>query len=98
MTGKKLSQKQHKQSLLTLEIVFGQVIRDHRKRKGLTQIDLEGEDRMERSYISRIERGQVQVCLRGIVHLAERLEMTPAELMDEVMNTYNSESTKITSR
>jgi transcriptional regulator with XRE-family HTH domain len=88
MAGRKASSKQHEQRVLTLEMAFGQVIKDHRIRRGLTQIDLEGEDRMERSYISRIERGQVQVCLRGIIHLAARLDMTPAELIEEVMNRH----------
>lgn len=68
----------------TPEKVFGQVIKERRLRLGLTQLDLEGEDGLERSYISRLETGQYQVCLRGILHLARMLDTTSAELMDEV--------------
>jgi len=60
----------NKQNNVSPEVLFGNIIRQHRIQQGLTQSDLEGEDRLERSYISRLEAGQYQVCLRGILHLA----------------------------
>ena len=69
---------------MTPEDAFGRVIRERRLALGLTQSDLEGEDGLERSYISRLEAGQYQVCLRGILHLAKVLDMSSAELMEEV--------------
>ncbi|MBL7989673.1 MAG: helix-turn-helix transcriptional regulator [Chlorobi bacterium] len=66
------------------EVAFGLVLRQLRLERGLTQADLEGDDIMERSYISRVESGRTQICLRGILHLAEKLQLTPAELMAAV--------------
>lgn len=52
---------------------------------GLTQADLEDDDTMDHSYISRLERGERQVCLRGIISIAGKLKMQPDELLAEVM-------------
>lgn len=65
-------------------MAFAQVLRERRKALGLTQTDLEGEDIMDASYISKLELGKSQVCLDGFLYLAERLEMKPSELMREV--------------
>lgn len=69
---------------LTPEDAFGRVLRERRLVLGLTQADLESEGGLERSYISRLEAGRYQVCLRGILHLARALQMTPSQLMREV--------------
>lgn len=70
---------------LSPEDAFGRVIRERRLELGLTQSDLEGNgDGLERSYISRLESGKYQVCLRGILFLARALGMTSAELMRQV--------------
>lgn len=69
---------------LTPEEAFGRVIRERRMRLGLFQIDLEADDMFDRSYISKLENGQRQITLRGIIHLAERLQTTPAELLSEM--------------
>ena len=70
---------------LTPELAFAQVLRSKRIELGLTQFDLEDDEQFDRSYISKLELGKVQVCLKGIIHLARKLHMTPGELMDEVM-------------
>jgi len=69
---------------LTPEDAFGRVIRERRLQLGLTQADLE-DDGMERSYISRLEAGKNQVCLRGILTLASKLQIEPDELLKEVV-------------
>lgn len=69
---------------LTPELAFAQVLRERRKALGLTQQDLE-EDGVAQSYISKLELGKRQVCLRNFIHIAEMLETTPVELMDAVM-------------
>lgn len=69
---------------LTPEDAFGRVLRERRLALGLTQADLESEGGLERSYISRLEAGRYQVCLRGILNLARALQMTPSQLMREV--------------
>jgi transcriptional regulator with XRE-family HTH domain len=74
-TGKKLSP----------ELAFAVVLRERRMALGLTQADLEDDDSMDHSYISRLERGERQVCLRGLISIAGKLQMRPEELLSEVM-------------
>ncbi len=79
---------------ITPEIAFAQILRSKRVELGLTQADLEDDDSMDRSYISKLELGKVQVCMRGIIHIAKKLNMTPGELMDEVMYLVEREKTR----
>lgn len=74
-------------SILSL-LAFAQVLRERRKALGLTQQDLE-EDGVAQSYISKLELGKRQVCLRNFIHIVEMLETTPVELMDAVMKRLN---------
>ena len=53
----------NKQNNVSPEVLFGNIIRQHRIQQGLTQADLEGEDGLERSYISRLGAGQYQVAM-----------------------------------
>lgn len=69
----------------TPEIAFAQILRTKRQALGLSQADLTGESEFDQAYISKLELGQRQVCIRGIIHLATKLQMSPGELMDEVM-------------
>jgi len=66
------------------QLAFAQVLRERRKALGLNQTDLEGEDLMDASYISKLELGKRTVGLDGFIYLAERLGMKPSELMREV--------------
>lgn len=74
----------NKEGKPTPEEAFAKVLKERRLALGLTQTDLEADDVMDRSYISKLELGKRQVCLRGILHLAEALRMSPGELMDAV--------------
>ena len=75
---------------LTPEIAFGLVLREKRMALGLTQADLEDDDTMDHSYISRLERGERQVCLRGIISIAGKLQMRPEELLADVLTRLES--------
>lgn len=66
------------------ERVFGEIVRERRITLGLTQSDLEAEDVLDQTHISRIEAGKTQICLRGILQIAEALETTPEDLMGEL--------------
>jgi transcriptional regulator with XRE-family HTH domain len=68
----------------TPEEAFAGVLKERRLALGLKQTDLEADDAMDRSYISKLELGKRQVCLRGILHLAAVLHMSPGELMEAV--------------
>lgn len=70
--------------MISPEAAFGRILRKRRKDLGLRQSDLEHHDFLDQSYISKLERGERQVCLRGILHLANVLQITPGELIDEV--------------
>lgn len=87
MSRRKNPDTEAQSAKLSPEDAFGRVIRQRRMQLGLTQADLEdpeGEG-LERSHISRLEAGKAEVGLRGILHLAERLQMGADELMAAVV-------------
>ena len=79
---------------LSPELAFALVLRERRAVLGLTQEDLEGEHTFDHSYISRLESGKRQVCLRGFLHLSSKLEMKPQDLMAEVAKKLEESPTK----
>ncbi|MCB0713123.1 MAG: helix-turn-helix transcriptional regulator [Ignavibacteriae bacterium] len=83
MPGKKTSSKAAQEQ--SADVIFGQIVREKRLALGLRLIDLQSEGGLDRSHIGKIEAGKVQVCLRGIIQIAQGLETTPGELMNEVM-------------
>ena len=60
---------------------FGQNLRAIRKLKGFSQERLAYESGIDRSYVGKIERGQVNVTIEKIYLLADCLECEPAELV-----------------
>ena len=66
---------------LSPEEAFGQALRNRRIALNLRQGDLEGDADLEQSYISRLERGEKQPCLRTIMLLEELLDMKPGTLI-----------------
>ncbi len=66
------------------ELAFAQVLRARRQKLGLTQMDLTGDTEFDQSYISKLELGRQQVCIRGLFHLAGKLRTEPEELIAEV--------------
>lgn len=69
---------------LTPELALAIIIRERRKELGLLQADLEGDADMDRSYISKLERGLQQPRLRAIIHLEKVLRFQPGELLKKV--------------
>ncbi len=63
---------------------FGQQIKTLRKARNLSQEDLAELCGLDRTYISGIERGIRNVSLRNIEVLAHALEVTLADLFEEV--------------
>jgi transcriptional regulator with XRE-family HTH domain len=78
MPGEATSKKLHPQQ------AFARILTERRKALGLTQTDLAEPGLVDRSYISKLEKGEYQPCLDVILHLAEVLDMTPGQLMDAV--------------
>lgn len=68
-----------------LETAFGDVVRDLRERKGLSQEELGFACGRHRTYVSLIERGRNSPSLRTIWLISIALEVDPAELLRQVV-------------
>ena len=65
-------------------LVMGQVIRDLRKEKKLSQEVLSGLAGIARSHLSMIENAAIHANIETIWKLAQALEVHPAELFTEI--------------
>lgn len=74
---------------MTLEAAFGQVIKQLRNEKRLSQEKLAFESSLDRSYISQIECGHRQPTLLTIFQLAKALQTPPAIIIDSAETLYN---------
>lgn len=75
---------------MTLEAAFGQIIRQLRKERGLSQERLAFESNLDRSFISQLECGVKQPSLVTIFQLARALQTSPARIMDAVETLYSA--------
>lgn len=66
----------------TLEQAFGQVIRELRLAKGLSQEELSFACHRHRTYVSLIERGKNSPSIRTVWMLAEALKVSPSEIVE----------------
>lgn len=64
-----------------LTIQFGQLVRKYRKEKNMSQEQLALLCNMDRSYLGRIERGEVNPTLEKIYELADKLHISPKDLL-----------------
>lgn len=60
---------------------FGENLREHRHRTGLSQEKLAARAGIDRTYLGGAERGERNVALVNIVRLAEALGAPPADLL-----------------
>jgi transcriptional regulator with XRE-family HTH domain len=65
----------------TLAMEFGHTMRKMRKFRGLSQDELALRAEIDRSYIGRIERAEVNITLDMLYKIAEVLECEPHELL-----------------
>jgi len=65
-------------------IAFGQAVRRARLALGMSQEMLAEEAEMHRTYIGSVERGERNVSLENIVHLARALDTTPSALLGNI--------------
>lgn len=66
-----------------LTIQFGQLVRKYRKEKNMSQEQLALLCNIDRSYLGRIERGEVNPTLEKIYELAASLNRNPKELLPD---------------
>ncbi|MCE6003104.1 MULTISPECIES: helix-turn-helix domain-containing protein [Acinetobacter] len=64
-----------------LTIQFGQLVRKYRKERNMSQEQLALLCNMDRSYLGRIERGEVNPTLEKIYELATSLDVCPEKLL-----------------
>lgn len=64
-----------------LTIQFGQLVRKYRKEKNMSQEQLALLCNMDRSYLGRIERGEVNLTLEKIYDLTRNLKVLPTQLL-----------------
>jgi len=65
--------------------VFGANVRRYRIAAGLSQEAVAVKMGVDRAYVSGMERGQQNVTLLTMWHLAEALNVRPAALLDETV-------------
>ncbi|MBF7695304.1 helix-turn-helix domain-containing protein [Acinetobacter rathckeae] len=66
-----------------LTIQFGQLVRKYRKEKSMSQEHLALLCNMDRSYLGRIERGEVNPTLEKLYELAKSLGVNVKDLLPE---------------
>ncbi|WP_370978582.1 helix-turn-helix domain-containing protein [Agaribacterium sp. ZY112] len=65
----------------SLDSQFGERVRSARKRRHVSQEELAGRAVIDRSYMSRIERGIVSVSLEKVYLIAQALDCDLSELL-----------------
>lgn len=64
--------------------LFGENVRRQRKRQGISQEDLAFAAGIDRSYMSRVERGIVRITLEKVYLIAKALGCEPGELLPSI--------------
>lgn len=63
---------------------IGMKIKDQRKKKGFTQVELAEKSNMSRSYVADIERDRYNPSVETLKTIADALGINPSELIDDV--------------
>lgn len=67
-----------------LTVSFGLKVREQRKLKKLSQERLALLCNIDRSYMGRIERGEVNLTLEKLYEIAKHLNISPTELLPKI--------------
>jgi len=67
-----------------ITIRFGRRLKDLRKKKGWTQVQMADALGIDRSYISDMENGKLNVCLPTMEVLAQGFEMSMSKLISKL--------------
>jgi Predicted transcriptional regulator with C-terminal CBS domains len=71
---------------LSIEVIFGQQLRKIREERKLSQEELALRSKLDRTYISLLERGKRRPTLNTIFALAAQLDIAPSEMVRMVEN------------
>lgn len=67
--------------LLMVEALFGEILKEMRKRQGISQSELAEKCALDRTFISMLERGVRQPTISTLFKLAKALNTTPSEIL-----------------
>ena len=70
---------------------FGKVMRQHRREQGLSQEKLAEISGLDRTYVSKLERGIHQPSLTALLKLAAAMRVSAAEMVETVRKKCFSE-------
>ena len=73
---------------MDLGTIFGIVLKNYRKKLGISQEDLAERCKLDRTFISLLERGKRRPTLNTVFTLAKKLDIKPYELIQEVEKLY----------
>jgi transcriptional regulator with XRE-family HTH domain len=65
-------------------VLLGERIRELRKARGWRQLDLAEQAAINENYVSDLELGGKEICLRTLQAVAHAFQLTIAELMQDV--------------
>lgn len=65
-------------------VLFGQIVRKHREKQGISQEDFAERAEIHRTYVSSIERGKVQISIAIAQSVAEALGVPLSRLWRDV--------------
>jgi transcriptional regulator with XRE-family HTH domain len=89
--------EKHRSSILKInstEELFGNVLKQLRSDKGLSQEELGFESGYHRTYISMLERGKKSPSLKTIFQLAKALDVEPSYIMEQLQIQCTSSSVR----
>ncbi|MGJ5681538.1 helix-turn-helix domain-containing protein [Staphylococcus equorum] len=74
---------------MEIEIAFGEVLKQERKNKNITQEELAFYCDLDRTYISLLERGKRNPTIGAVFKIARVLELKPSSLIFKIENKIN---------
>lgn len=91
-------QQSRKFQKVSIEYLFGNVLKQIRNEKGISQEELGFESGYHRTYISMLERGKKSPSLKTIFQLAKALNVNPSAIIEKLQALDNSSSGKESQR
>lgn len=88
------NQRLHISNKTSIEELFGNVLKQFRNEKGISQEELGFESGYHRTYISMLERGKKSPSLKTIFQLAKALDANPSDFIDRLQDMDVNSSVK----
>jgi transcriptional regulator with XRE-family HTH domain len=78
-----------------ISVLFGEVLQRYRAAAGISQEELALRAGVDRTFISRLERGVRQPTITTLINLAEALNVSAADLVGEAESAYQAVRTSV---